>query len=74
MGNGLSPGARFRRCARRDAEPRQSRMLIYELECTTGLVTPSWASTGARVKGSGNDAKLFDVSGAGEKAYRVAIK
>jgi hypothetical protein len=48
--------------------------LIYELECTTGLVTPSWASTGAKVKGIGNDAKLFDPSGPGEKAYRVAIK
>jgi len=48
--------------------------LIYELECTTGLVTPSWASTGAKVRGRGNDAKLFDATGAGEKAYRVAIK
>jgi len=48
--------------------------LIYELECTTDLVTPSWASTGAKVRGRGNDAKLFDATGAGEKAYRVAIK
>jgi hypothetical protein len=48
--------------------------LTYELECTTGLVTPSWASTGAKVNGTGNDARLFDTPGAGEKAYRVAIK